>query len=64
MVGEFCALYIPLGEFFMVLPVIPIAVRAVARSDRPRSAALESGALFALSIAIGYGLAYLLLEVL
>jgi len=64
MVGEFCALYIPLGEFFMFLPVIPIAARAMASADHPRAAALESGALFAIAIAVGYGFAYLLLEVI
>jgi hypothetical protein len=64
MVGEFCALYIPLGEFFMFLPVIPIAARAMASDDHPRAAALESGALFAIAIAVGYGFAYLLLEVI
>jgi hypothetical protein len=64
MVGEFCALYIPLGEFFMFLPVIPITARAMAQPDHRRAASLESGALFALSIAGGYALAYLLLEVL
>jgi hypothetical protein len=64
MVGQFCALYIPLGEFFMFLPVIPIAARAMAESAHPRAASLESGALFALSIGAGYGLAYTLLEVL
>jgi hypothetical protein len=63
MVGGFCALYIPLGEFFMFLPVIPIAARAMADPDHRRAASLESGALFALAIAGGYGLAYLLLEV-
>ena len=25
MIGDFCALYIPLGEAFMFLPILPIA---------------------------------------
>jgi hypothetical protein len=63
MIGEFCAVYIPLGEFFMFLPVIPIAARAIGQPDHRRAASVESGALFALSIAGGYCLSYLLLEV-
>lgn len=31
MLGDFCAVYIPLGEFFMFLPVIPIMARAEVR---------------------------------
>jgi hypothetical protein len=62
MLGGFCAWYIPLGELFMFLPVIPIVRRAL-EPERPSLAAtLESGASFALSIASGYALAYLLLE--
>jgi hypothetical protein len=64
MLGDFCAVYIPVGEFFMFLPVIPIMARALARVDQPRAAALESGALFAVSIAAGYALAYLLVEMI
>lgn len=64
MIGDFCAVYIPLGEFFMFLPAIPIMARALARPEQRTAAALESGGLFALSIAIGYGIAYFLLEVL
>ncbi len=63
MLGDFCAVYIPLGEFFMFLPVIPIMARAIANTERRTAAAIESGALFALSIAAGYALAYALLEV-
>lgn len=63
MIGDFCAVYIPLGEFFMFLPAIPIMARALARPDRRTAAALESGGLFALSIAMGYAVAYVLLEV-
>jgi hypothetical protein len=64
MIGDFCAVYIPLGEFFMFLPAIPIMARALARPEQRTAAALESGGLFAVSIAVGYGIAYLLLEVL
>lgn len=64
MLGDFCALYIPVGEFFMFLPVIPIMARALAHVERRRAAALESGALFAAAIAAGYALAYWLLEIL
>jgi hypothetical protein len=62
MLGDFCALYIPVGEFFMFLPAIPIAALALARPERPLAAVLESGARFAAAIAIGYAIAYLLLE--
>jgi hypothetical protein len=64
MLGGFCAWYVPLGEVFMFLPVIPIVRRAL-EPERPSLATtLEAGAGFALSIAAGYALAYLLLEVL
>ena len=63
MIGDFCAVYVPLGEFFMFLPVIPIVARALAQSERRTAAAIESGALFAVAIAVGYGIAYVLLEV-
>lgn len=63
MLGDFCAVYIPLGEFFMFLPVIPIMARALANAERRTAAALESGALFAVAIAAGYAIAYVLLEV-
>jgi hypothetical protein len=62
MIGDFCALYIPLGEFFMFLAVLPIAARALSQSDRPLVASIEGGTRFAVAIAIGYALAYLLLE--
>jgi hypothetical protein len=64
MLGGFCAVYIPVGEFFMFLPVIPIAARALAHEERRRAAVLESGALFAGAIGAGYALAYWLLEVI
>lgn len=64
MLGDFCALYIPVGEFFMFLPAIPIAAHALARPEPRTAAVIEGGALFAVSIAAGYALAYVLLEVL
>jgi hypothetical protein len=64
MIGGFCAVYIPLGEFFMFLTVVPIAARALVDFERPAAAALESGAMFAGAIAAGYGIAYVLLEVI
>jgi hypothetical protein len=63
MLGDFCAVYIPLGEFFMFLPVIPIMAWAISKTNRKTAAALESGAMFAMAIAAGYALAYVLLEV-
>jgi hypothetical protein len=63
MIGDFCAVFIPLGEFFMFLPAIPIMARALAEPERRTAAAIESGGLFAVAIAVGYALAYLLLEV-
>jgi hypothetical protein len=62
MIGDFCALYIPVGEFFMFLPVIPIMARALSADTHRRSALLESGALFAAAIASGYTIAYVLIE--
>lgn len=61
MLGDFCALYIPLGEFFMFLPVLCIAAAALS-DDRPRASVILGGVRFAAAIAIGYALAYLLLE--
>ncbi len=62
MIGNFCALYIPLGEFFMFLPIIPIAAGALSDNERPMTASIRGGVLFAAAIALGYGLAYFLLE--
>jgi hypothetical protein len=62
MLGDFCALFIPVGEAFMFLTMLPIAARMLSRPSTPRSAAIESGALFALAIGGGYGLAYVFLE--
>jgi len=62
MIGDFCALYIPLGEVFMFLPILPIAARAVGDDDHPLAAAILGGVHFAIAIAAGYALAYVLLE--
>lgn len=62
MIGDFCALYIPVGEVFMFLAVLPIAAHALAQPDRRQKAVIESGALFGVAIAGGYLLAYLALE--
>ena len=61
MIGDFCAVYIVLGEFFMFLLVLPIAAAALAQ-DRPLVSSIVGGARFAGAIAAGYTLAYLLLE--
>ncbi len=63
MLGDFCALYIPVGEFLMFLPILPIASRALADDERPVARAIVGGASFAGCIAAGYAIAYLLLEV-
>jgi hypothetical protein len=62
MLGEFCALFIPLGEAFMFLAMLPIAARALGRHDRPVASAVEGGITFAAAIFVGYALAYALLE--
>ena len=62
MIGDFCALYIPLGECFMFLLILPVAAVAISDEDRPVAAAVVGGCRFAAAIAFGYGLAYLLLE--
>jgi hypothetical protein len=62
MIGDFCALYIPLGEVLMFLPVLPIVARAVGEEERPTAAAVAAGLRFAVAIAAGYALAYALLE--
>jgi len=62
MIGDFCAVYILLGEFFMFLLLLPIAARALAQDGRRLSAALAGGTRFAAAIALGYTLAYVLLE--
>lgn len=62
MIGDFCPLYIPLGEFFMFLAVLPVAGAALSHDDRPIGSVVEGGVRFAVAIAAGYALAYLLLE--
>jgi hypothetical protein len=62
MIGRYCALFIPIGEVLMFIPVLPIAAGVISDDDHPTAAALENGALFALSIAVGYAVAYGLLE--
>ncbi len=62
MLGDFCALYIPLGEFLMFLAILPLAARVVGEESHPRAAAITGGIGFAVAIAAGYGVAYALLE--
>ena len=62
MIGSYTALYIPLGEFFMFLTILPIAARALACSERRLASSIEGGARFAAAIAAGYVVAYLILE--
>lgn len=62
MLGEFCALYIPLGEFFMFLAILPILAWVLAEKQAERAARIEGGIVFAVAIGLGYTLSYLLLE--
>ncbi len=62
MVGHFCALYILLGEGLMFLTLPLLALPVIGDDERPLAAALVGGARFAVAIAVGYALAYLLLE--
>jgi hypothetical protein len=62
MIGSFCALFIPVGEAFMFLTILPVAARALSHDDRPIASAVVGGAAFSVSIFAGYALAYLLLE--
>ena len=62
MIGRFCATFVPVGEAFMFLAILPVAGRALSRDDRPVASAIEGGVSFALAIAGGYALAYALLE--
>ncbi|MHC1727275.1 MAG: hypothetical protein AB9866_14925 [Syntrophobacteraceae bacterium] len=63
MLGDSFALYIPVGEFLMFLAILPIGARVLSMNHRRQAAFLEGGAAFALAIALGYALAYFLLEV-
>lgn len=62
MIGGYCALFIPVGEAFMFLTILPIAAHTFAREDRPVASAVEGGAMFGAAIFVGYALAYALLE--
>lgn len=62
MIGDHCALYIPLGEFLMFLTLLPIAAKAISLEDQPVVSAIGGGARFAIAIALGYTLGYLMLE--
>jgi hypothetical protein len=62
MIGSFCALFIPLGEAFMFLAILPIAARSMSHDDRPVVSTIAAGAAFSVAIFGGYALAYLLLE--
>lgn len=62
MIGETCALFIPLGEVFMFCAILPVASRALSRDDRRVATAIECGAMFAAAIFAGYAIAYALLE--
>jgi hypothetical protein len=63
MLGDSYALYIPFGEFLMFLAILPIGARVLSMNHRRQTAFIEGGAAFALAIALGYALAYFLLEV-
>jgi hypothetical protein len=63
MLGDSYALYIPLGEFLMFLAILPIGARVLSMNHRRQAAFILGGAAFALAIALGYALAYFLLEV-
>jgi hypothetical protein len=62
MIGSFCALFIPVGEAFMFLGILPVAARALSHDDRPVVSAIGGGAAFSVLILAGYALAYFLLE--
>ncbi|MCE9626168.1 MAG: hypothetical protein K8R69_12085 [Deltaproteobacteria bacterium] len=62
MIGKYCALFIPVGEFLMFLPILPIAASVLSEEEKPLGTAIRGGALFAACIALGYTLAYGILE--
>ncbi len=62
MLGPYCSLYIPLGEGLMFLTLLPIAAYAISEESHPRAASIAAGAQFACAIAVGYAVAYVLLE--
>ncbi|CAN5286883.1 hypothetical protein BH10PLA2_BH10PLA2_29520 [soil metagenome] len=58
-----CPTCIPLGEAFQFFLLLPVAAKAFSRDKtKPIEGALLGGSLFAVVIALGYSLAYLLLE--
>jgi hypothetical protein len=58
-----CPTCIPLGEAFQFFLLLPVAAVAFTRDDtEPLEGALIGGGLFAVVIALGYSLSYLLLE--
>jgi hypothetical protein len=61
MIGHYCALYIPVGEAIMFIPILPIAAHALSDEKQSIAAIIESGVTFALSIAVGYAIAYFIL---
>ena len=61
MIGEHCALYIPLGEFLMFLPFLWI-VRRTERIADSHTRSIVAGALFGVTIFLAYASAYLILE--
>jgi hypothetical protein len=62
MIGRYCALYVPAGEFLMFLAVLPLTARAIGDEEHPRAAAVIGGLRFAVAIALGYAIAYGALE--
>jgi hypothetical protein len=63
MIGSACAAFIPFGEGLMFLALPMVAARSIAEAEaRPRAAAFSGGARFAVAIAVGYAIAYGLLE--
>jgi hypothetical protein len=62
MIGAHCALFIPVGEAFMFLAILPAAARLFAREHQPVASAVEAGTIFSVAIFAGYALAYAMLE--
>ncbi len=61
--GERCPTCIPVGEAFQFFLLLPVVAAAFTRDKtKPLEGALLGGGLFAVVIAFGYSLAYLLLE--
>ena len=62
MLGDFCTLYIPVGEAIMFPALLPIAANLLSEEKPTTAGAIAAGSQFAMMIAIGYGVAYVLLE--